>query len=480
MRVVVAGVTGVAMCAALSASAAGGPAPSRSALPDAPVSTYFGTASIDEHETVGTSSDGDLWASCWSDDGNLYSANGDGKGFSTGGPFGDVAVNRISGSPPWLTGVTLATGATVGSIWSGAGYNRKPTGMACVGSTIYLAVQDLALDFNDVPAATVVKSTDHGRTWTWDRSKPMFADHVFTTIFFADFGPGGAWAPDSYVYAYGLDYNWRDSFDNTVPDPMDVYLARVPRDRVQDRTAWEFYTGGAMAPTWSRDIAARAAVLHDGRRLYQQTSDPNRISNLSVISQGGVLYDRPLNRYLYLSWTEYTFEFYESPTPWGPWKRFLSKDFGGYPWSAAKHGGYATTAPSKFLSADGLSMYVQSNVCPCASGGVSVYRYSLRKLRLALPEAGPARNPPDSSANLAAPSTGAVVISKSAHFGRLQLLNDGLRTGSEDDFGVEAKPASWWGVSWPRQYHVGRVEFTSGDVFGDGGWFAGPPRVQVR
>src|SRR5437867_1879503 len=83
---------------------------------------------------------------------------------------------------------------------------------------------DLWLDFNDVPAATIVKSTDHGRTWTWDKSAPMFGDHVFTTIWFADYGKGNSRSPDGYVYAYGLDGNWRDSFDDTVKDPQDVYL----------------------------------------------------------------------------------------------------------------------------------------------------------------------------------------------------------------------------------------------------------------
>lgn len=458
------------------------PATIAATLADAPVSTYFGTADVAEHEAIGTNSDGDLWPSCWNADGNLYTANGDGKGFSTDGPFSDIAVSRVVGALPTLGGQTLARGDSLGTIWSGAGYNRKPTGMVCVDNTIYLAVQDLALNFNDVPAATIVKSTDHGRTWTWDHRAPMFDNHVFTTVFFADFGPGGGWAPDRYVYAYGLDNNWRDSFDDSVPDPQDVYLARVPRQRVQDRSAWQFFSGNtaAGAPKWSRDIAARAPVLHDGRHLYQQIYDPTRISNLTVLSQGGVLYDRPLHRYLYLSWTEYTFEFYESPTPWGPWKRLLSKDFGGYPWSPGKHGGYATTAPSKFLSADGLSMFVQSNVCPCAGGGVSVYHYSLRKLQLALPESGGASNPPDASVNLAGPPTGAVPVSKSVHAGHLELLNDGQLTGSEDDFDGEVKPASWWGVTWPRQYHLNQVQFTSGDLFPDGGWFLGRPRIQVR
>lgn len=464
----------------VSNAAETGKGPGTASQPDAPTSTFFATASIEEHQSAPTASDGDLWPSCWADDGHLYTANGDGKGFSLDRSFADIAVNQVRGMPPDLSGETLATGDQVGSIWSGAGYNRKPTGMVCVDGAIYLAVQDLALD-NDVPAATVVKSTDHGRTWTWDRGGPMFDNHVFTTIWFADFGRDGQWAPDRYVYAYGLDGNWRDSFDDTVADPTDVYLARVPRDRVQSRKAWEFFTGlDKGRPTWSKDIGARAPVLHDGRRLYQQLYS-SHVGNLSVISQGGVTYDKPLDRYIYTSWTEYTFEFYESPTPWGPWKRFLSKDFGGYPWNASKHGGYATTIPSKFLSEDGRTMWVQSNVCPCGGGGFTgAYRFSLRKLQVTPDTPSEPTNQPDIDVNLASPDSGAVPVAKSAHFGRLHILNDGDRTVSEDDYDDEVKSASWWGYAWPRRYHLNRVDFTSGQVFGDGGWFTGRPRVQVR
>jgi hypothetical protein len=352
----------------------------------------------------------------------------------------------------------------------------------CVGNTIYLAVQDLALDFNDAPAATVVKSTDGGRTWTWDHNAPMFAHHVFTTIWFADYGRGGERAPGRYVYAYGLDGNWRDSFDDSVPDPQDVYLARVPNDRVNDRKAWEFYSGldAHQQPRWSKSIADRQPVLRDTRHLYQQTYSSSHPSNLTPLSQGGVTYLPGLDRYVYTSWTEYTFEFYESPTPWGPWHHFISKDFGGYPWSPDKHGGYATTIPSKFVSSDGRDMWVQSNVCPCGGGGASVYDFDLRRLRLVPADPTPAANPPDANADLAEPATGAVPVSKSSHFGRLDRLNDGDLITSEDDYDDEVKSSSWWGYSWPNRHLVNRVDFTSGQVYPDGGWFAGRPVVEVR
>lgn len=449
---------------------------------DAPPSTFIGTSTIEPAESVTTSSDGDLWPSCWAANDTLYAANGDGKGFSTDGPFADIAVNEINGPVTNLTGKTIARGDQVGPIWSGGGYNRKPTGMVCDGNTMYLAVQDLALDFNDVPAATIVKSVDGGKTWTWDKTKPMFSGHEFTTVWFADFGKGGALAPDGYVYAYGLDGNWRDSFDDSAPDPQDVFLARVPKAKVQDRGAWQFYAGldTRQKPKWDRRIGAKSPVLHDGRRLYEQTyagTQPAR--GFSVVSQGGVTYNAPLKRYLYASWTEFTYEFYESPTPWGPWKRFQSKDFGGYPWAPNKYGGYATTIPSKFMSADGRSMYVQSNVCPCAPAGTSVYHYSLRKLELTPANPVPVSNDAG-SADLADASTGAVAISKSSRSGVLTKMHDGDPATVEDDYDDEVKSQSWWGYAWPRPHSVNRVTYTTGKVDTQGGWFTQKPRVQVK
>jgi hypothetical protein len=447
-----------------------------------PESTFFSTVGVEEHASASTASDGDLWPSCWSDDGNLYTANGDGRGFS-GSTGYDTAVSRVSGTPGSLTGTTIAAGDAVGSVWN-SGYNRKPTGMVCVDGTIYLAVQDLKKDtgaFDEAAAASISKSTDHGQTWTWDHSGPMFPNLKFTTIMFLDYGKDGADNTDGYVYAYGLDNNWRDSYSGLVADPQDLYLARVPKASVQTRSAWQFYSGNsAGTPTWSANIDARVPVLTDTSRrypaMYNGTPPPG---GFSVLGQGGVVYDKPLNRYIYTSWTEFTFEFYESPTPYGPWQHFLTKDFGGYPWTATKHGGYGVTIPSKFISADGKSMWLQSNVCPCGGGGLSVYNYSLRKMTVSPFTPTTPTNAMDGSRNLAQ-EPGVVPIEKSAHFGNVGYYNDGNPAQSEDDWNDENKSSSWWGYTWPRSYTVNKVVYTTGNMFSDGGWFSTVPTVQVR
>lgn len=463
-------------------------------------STFFSTAFVEYAASLNTASDGDLWATAWADDDNVYAANGDGRGFSDE-PFQDIVVNRITGRPETgIQGARLAAADEVGTIWADPNqYNRKPTGMVCVDGTLYLAVQDLnkgpgAGAFNDVPNASISRSDDHGVTWQKTTS-PMFTDHVFTTIFFADFGKNYANAEAAlgaegarYVYAYGLDGSWRDSYDDSVPDPTSVYLARVPRDAVQDRAKWEFYIAADThgAPRWSSDIARKKPVLTDTRRQYPtiRTSD---VHDLSVISQGGVLYLKALDRYVYTSWTEYTFEFYEAPEPWGPWQLFLTKDLGGYPWfgmggtcPGPKNGGYATTIPSKFVADDGRSMWLQCNWWVGNACGDANYHFSLRKMHLEPFVRAEPDNAPDPGNNLARTGANVTTIEKSAHFGHGAYYNDGDRTNSEDSFDQEDKTLDWWGYTWSQPYWTDRVVYTTGQMFPDGGWFSGDLRVQVR
>ena len=83
-------------------------------------------------------------------------------------------------------------------------------------------------------------------------------------------------------------------------------------------------------PGWSRDILHKAAVLTDDRQLYTVMLDvKSRTCEDShrVIAQGGVVYDAPLKRYLFASWSCATHEYYEAPHPWGPWRHFLVHRF---------------------------------------------------------------------------------------------------------------------------------------------------------
>lgn len=465
-----------------------------------PNSTFFSTVNIAYSATLNNyASDGDLWPTTWADDGHLYTANGDGLGFSPNSSlFADITVSRISGKPDvGIYGTRLAAGEALGPIWTPGTYNRKPTGIVAVDGDgdghdeLYLVVQDLNdgpnnTAFNSVPTASIVKSTDYGQTWTWTKA-PMFTNYTFTTVFFLDYGQSNSQARvlgsrgARYVYAYGLDHNWRDSEDGIVPSPVSLYLARAPVSSIQDIKTWEYFSGTSRAPAWSSNIANRKPVLHDAQRVYPGgDAGPE---GFSVLSQGSVVYNAPLQRYLYTSWTDYTFEFYESSQPWGPFSLFGWRDFGAEPWfgitsSTPKQGGYATTIPSKFISDDGMTMWVQSNwFLNAASGSAVNYCFSLRPLTVTKYEPSQPRNSPGDK-NLAM-EAGTVTVDKTSHYGHDYYLNDG-ETISEDSYDASIKTLDRWGYTWPKEYHMNRVVYTTGDLFFNGGWFMSNLTVQIR
>lgn len=445
-----------------------------------PQSTFFATAQEESYSTYQLPGDGDLWPACWADDDNLYTANGDGLAFAPAAyqPFEyddrfDMAVSRICGMPPNLSGTTIAT--DVGTNWSGPAFNRKPTGMLCVNGTLYLAFQNLEKHvFNATPVASIAQSADHGVTWTWDAETPMFSESIFTTIFFLDYGRNSVHAIDSYVYAYGFDQSWRSQ--------QQLFLGRVPNTQVMTRSCWQFYGGTDSSgnPTWTSDIHAKAPVLEDTCPLYAQTFGdfPN---GHRALGQGGVTYNAPLKRYIFSSWSHTAHLFYESPTPSGPWSLFFLHDFGSAQ-PGQNRGMYGTNIPSKFISADGKLMYVQCNVC-CKG---DAYTYALRQLRVQPYVVTTPMNARSNTNNLAQSGNGTTALSKSTHFGTLSganfsnSLNNGNLTESEDDWDQEVKPLSWWGYTWNQAYNLNKLVYTTGTISSDGGWFRSDLSVQVR
>jgi hypothetical protein len=304
---------------------------------------------------------------------------------------------------------------------------------------------------------------------------PLSADsYLFTTIFFLDYGQNYSNDPftDGYVYVYGLNNDFRDQ--------TQVYLAKVPSTSILNRSTWLFYTGmSGNTPTWSSDITQEEPVLTDNVALYQTMFGTDCPANQLNIAQGGVTYDKPLQRYIMVTWGCATMHYYEAPQPWGPWSVFYVFDHGPLELTTNR-GQYGTSIPSKYISADGLTLYEQSNVC-CSGDS---YTFSLRKVYLqTYTPASPTNSL--STTNLALAS-GTRAISKSTHYGSLCGLNcsDQISNGppgnSEDDYDEESKTVDWWGYTWPQPYNINQVTYTTGIMFTDGSWYANSLRVQVR
>ena len=274
----------------------------------------------------------DNWPITWVDDGDLYTAYGDGWGFE---PRTEEKLSmgfaRVEGPAKSYKGVNIrsASGETIGDGAAGG----KASGILMVDGVLYLLVRNQR-------NSRLSWSADHGRTWTpadwrWEKS--------FGAPTFLNFGKNYAGARDGYVYVYSHDHD-------SAYEPADrMVLARVPADRVRERDAYEFFAGrdDAGQPRWSDRIEERAAVFENEGRCYRS----------------GITYNAGLKRYLWAQILpgsrdsrgprfEGGFGVYEAPEPWGPWRTVYFTEH----WDVGP--GETASFPAKWMSADGRTVHL--------------------------------------------------------------------------------------------------------------------------
>jgi hypothetical protein len=306
--------------------------------PPSPVIRNMTWAPVDS--VVRAADDCDNWPLTWADDGHLYGAYGDGRGFA---PKVEkklsLGLARIEGPPDHFVGVNVRA-PTLERTGNGKA-GPKASGLLCVDGTLYLLARNTG-------NAQLAWSKDHGRTWTW-------SDWKFTTSFgcptFLNFGRDYAGARDGFVYVYSPDA------DGAYEAADRMVLARVPKDRIPDPGSYEFFVGrgdkgdrgdkGGKGdrgePVWSRDVRDRGAVFEHKGGCYRS----------------GIVYNAALKRYVW--WqvipggdTRYAggFGVYDAPEPWGPWTcAYFTERWDTGP-------GESATFPSKWISDDGRTMYL--------------------------------------------------------------------------------------------------------------------------
>jgi CubicO group peptidase (beta-lactamase class C family) len=243
----------------------------------------------------------DNWPLTWADDGNLYTAYGDGWGFRpmVKGKL-SLGLARIEGSPPNIKGINLRS-ATAESIGGGK-HGRKASGMLMANGTLFMWVRNAA-------NSQLGWSTDRGKTWNWATWR---FEESFGCPTFLNFGQNYAGARDDFVYVYSQD-------SDTAYDRADRFvMARVKLSRIRQKESYEYFAGLASdRPRWSVDIKDRAAVFSNPGACYR--------SSLS--------YHPGLKRYLWCQTgsgddTRFAgaFSILDAPEPWGPWSKVFHTD----------------------------------------------------------------------------------------------------------------------------------------------------------
>jgi Domain of unknown function (DUF4185) len=371
---------------------------------------------------VGDGVTGDNWPVTWGDDDLLYGSYCDGDGFSNRSPKLSLGFAAIAGDPPGLRPQDFNSNIDTPE---GQGPNGiKASGILMVDGTLYLFVRNYRPGgSSDYTNSRLAWSTDRGRTWTW--ANWYFAD-TFGAPDFVQFGRNYAGARDGYVYIVSQS---NDSAYGWAPG---VVMARVPKDQVPNRAAYEFFAGlSGGAPQWSSDIGQRQPVFND----------PNGVQRI------GMTYNAALGRYFLTSAHQTgsgathtpALGVFDAPEPWGPWTVVYYSD--------TFSGGYAFhhKFPTKWMSQDGTTMWLlysgsnTGNSCNCIT---------LRKAMLALngnPPASPA--PPSATPTAPTPASGATGL-RGEYFGDPNLARQVLsRTDPTVDFNWRSDaPAAGIGV----------------------------------
>ena len=272
---------------------------------------------------------GDTWDPTWGADDILYSPANDTTGF-----FCDekrnLAFVKIEGNDiNNLKGSNINLMADYGALAESKEdkCNWKSSGALYIDGTIYLVVGRHCYGFESgdynkrqtVRCASIIKSTDGGKTWTPSADKcysePMFGPE-FGTPYFIHYGKNydTSSAPeedmaDTYVYAISNNGFW-DGGDSYI-------LGRVRKDKIDrlDKNDWEFL----LTPDgseWGRDAKEAYKIIH---------------STLSC-GETGATYIPELGKYMLISWRHLVngrdkpddteFGIYLADPPWGQWEKY--------------------------------------------------------------------------------------------------------------------------------------------------------------
>uniref|UniRef100_Q026T7 Beta-lactamase n=1 Tax=Solibacter usitatus (strain Ellin6076) TaxID=234267 RepID=Q026T7_SOLUE len=273
---------------------------------------------IFEKEIGRAAIDSDNWPLTWGDDDAQYTSYGDGSGFE---PHVEKKLGmgfaRISGGPGDYRGANLRSD---GERTGGGAASPKASGILIVDGVLYLWIRN-------VGNSQLLWSRDRGKTW----QSGFKLETGFGSPAFLNFGRNYAGARDGFVYTYSQDGPSAYESDNGVA------LARVAKDRIRDRAAWEFYeaAGAAGRPVWTPDITHRGEV-------FQYPANCQRVD---------VVYNPGLGRYLMALGYDHTggWGLFDAPEPWGPWTTVLHRQ-----WDVPDTHGYRL--PAKWISPDGLTM----------------------------------------------------------------------------------------------------------------------------
>jgi hypothetical protein len=346
--------------------------------PDYPKSSLIRRAVFDRHRIH--KGDGDMWPLTWAADGHLYGGAGDNSGSPMNfwriegepGPCGELRLFLIDNNP-----VDHRRYCRIPPADPEKGI--KPAGLLSLDGVLYFAVE--AMNYGDNPSFNrqrnihgwIITSADFGKSWNREATPTDFFTGRLSSCHFVAFGKDYEGARDGHVYAH---FPGADDGGSYWENGDYLLLGRVPRERILDRSAWEFCCGidGDNRPSWTTDDSRAAAVFR-----YPLMTGENHVAFDAGIGRylmGNYSFtdERGKPRPYHTKWPETVapsqLTLFEAAEPWGPWSLFHRDDDWG------TYGDYQPSFPPKWMSKDGRTVHMVS------SGTWDDYNFTVQKIEL--------------------------------------------------------------------------------------------------
>ncbi|MFC1671544.1 hypothetical protein ACFL01_00260 [Planctomycetota bacterium] len=359
-----------------------------------------------EESTLRLGGVGDNWHTTWADDDKQYAGLCDGSGWP-GMPEADYnsRLYAVAGDPPRPVFEYLTGYPDLVNNWKTRECSRYYNfGILALAGRIYQFLSTPNHPFLEPEArfvgAKLIYSPDNGRTWcnqdgsspvrweSWDErstSNMVFFEEpgdAFSLLTVLQMGQGYRHNTDGYVYVYAPNGNTEGSMNQLV-------MFRVPKDRILDRRAYEFFSGRSSdgKAKWSYCVEDRAVVHSFPSGWVNQHVHP-------YAWQPSVVYCAPLGLYLMANWgtgctpTGHWFGkpsylgFWTAAQPWGPWTEVHQETA----WTPAGDEGARAYQPQivpKWIAEDGLSFWlVWTDFQDVEGRGKPYYSFNAQQVRV--------------------------------------------------------------------------------------------------
>jgi len=223
--------------------------------------------------------------------------------------------------------------------------------------------------------AKLIYSPDNGRTWcNQDGSTPVVWEteaqqsrkslvffnepqHAFSLLTILQMGKNYEYNRDGHIYVYSPN----GMTDGTMNE---LVMFRVPKGRILDRGAYEYFAGCDVSgsPSWIKDVDDRAVVHTFPRGWVNKSLHP-------YAWQPSVVYNAPLDQYLMANWgmgcapngawfgKPSYLGFWTAPKPWGPWTQ-IYEEAQWMPGNDTKARAYQPQIAPKWIAPDGKSFWL--------------------------------------------------------------------------------------------------------------------------